>query len=152
MKPRIFIGSSSESYSIAEKIASLLTNVAKCVVWKNIFNLNQSNYENLANQIALYDYAILIATADDVTISRKKKIVATRDNVLFEFGLFAGALGRDRVFYIIEKNTKVPSDLFGVSLPEILKKDDAKHDESVLGVAGKIKKHIKNKEGNFDLN
>ena len=104
MKPRIFIGSSSEGYTVAERIAGLLNDTGETALWKNVFELNKSNYENLSSQIALYDYAILIATANDVTISRKKKASSARDNVLFEFGLFAGGLESSRVFYVTEKD------------------------------------------------
>ena len=151
MKPRVFIGSSSEGFKVAERVAELLSGIAECTLWKDVFELNKSNYENLSNQIALYDYAVLIATADDVTISRRKKTSSARDNVLFEFGLFAGGLGRSRVFYIVEKDSKVPSDLFGISLPEILKASDEKHDDSIVISANKIIEHIQGKENTFDL-
>lgn len=151
MKPRIFIGSSSEGYSIATKISDLLSDTADCTLWKNIFELNKSNFENLSSQIALYDYALLVATADDVTISRKKKSSSPRDNILFEFGLFAGGLGRGRTFYVVEKKSKIPSDLFGVSLPKILKATSKKHDVSIIDSVSQIKKHIQNKEEAFNL-
>ncbi len=151
MKPRVFIGSSSEGYKVAERVFELLSDIAECTLWKDVFELNKSNYENLSNQIALYDYAILIATADDVTISRRKKASSARDNVLFEFGLFAGGLGRSRVFYVVEKDSKVPSDLFGISLPEIAKPTDSNFDESIIVSANKIKEHIQGKENTFDL-
>src|SRR5215472_16000505 len=112
LKPRIFIGSSSEGYAIAERIAGLLNDTGETVLWKNVFEFNKSNYENLASQIALYDYAILIATGNDVTVSRKKKMAIPRDNVLFAFGLFAGGLESSRVFYVTEQDSKIPSDLF----------------------------------------
>jgi hypothetical protein len=151
MKPRVFIGSSSEGFKVAEKIAELLSDIAECRIWKDIFELNKSNYENLSNQIALYDYAVLIATADDVTISRKKKASSARDNVLFEFGLFAGGLGRSRVLYVVEKDSKIPSDLSGISLPEILKPSDEKYEESIITSAKRIREHIQDKENTFDL-
>lgn len=151
MNPRIFIGSSSEGYLIATMIRNLLSDIADCTLWKDIFELNKSNFENLSSQIALYDYALLVATADDVTISRKKKSGSPRDNILFEFGLFAGGLGRSRTFYVVEKKSKIPSDLFGVSLPQILKVTAKKHDASIIDCVSQIKKHIQNKEEAFDL-
>ncbi|HYJ65396.1 MAG TPA: STING domain-containing protein [Parafilimonas sp.] len=151
LKPRIFIGSSSEGYSVAQKIFDLISDVAECILWNDVFDLNKSNYENLSLQIALYDYAILIATSDDVVISRGKKKNSARDNVLFEFGLLAGGLGRTRVFYVTEKNLKIPSDLLGISLPEILNELDPKYNASITVVANQIKKHIKDKENTFDL-
>ena len=151
MKLKVFIGSSSEGFKVAERMVELLSGIAVCTLWKNVFELNKSNYENLSNQIALYDYAVLIATGDDITISRKKKTSSARDNVLFEFGLFAGGLGRSRVFYVVEKDSKIPSDLFGISLPEILKSGDKKFDDSIVTSANKIMEHIQGKENTFDL-
>jgi hypothetical protein len=151
MKPRIFIGSSSEGYNVAERIAGLLNDTGETALWKNVFELNKSNYENLSSQIALYDYAILIATANDVTISRKKKASSARDNVLFEFGLFVGGLESSRVFYVIEKGSKIPSDLLGINLPEIVKSTEEKYDESILNCTEEIKEYIRDKEDTFDL-
>lgn len=151
MKPRIFIGSSSEGQTVADKIAELLDDIAECTLWKEMFALNKSNLENLSSQVALFDYAILVATADDVTISRKKKTGSARDNVLFEFGLFAGGLGSSNVFYVTEKDSKIPSDLAGISLPEILKATDEKFAESVAAAVTKIKEYIHDKENTFDL-
>jgi len=152
MKPRIFIGSSSEGYSIAEIVSDSLDDVAECIRWKNIFELNKSNYENLSDQIALFDYAILIATAEDVTISRKRKLASPRDNILFEFGLFAGGLGRSKVFYMVEKDSKIPSDLYGISLPSFSKKGTRNHHASIERASKEIKKQIIDKENTFELN
>ena len=40
-----------------------------------------------------------------------------RDNVLLEFGLFTGALGRDRVWMLVDSDrpTKIASDLGGIT-------------------------------------
>lgn len=50
-------------------------------------------------------------------ISRKKAI-APRDNVILEYGLFTGRLGRGRSFLLIPSNLKVrlPSDVLGLSI------------------------------------
>ena len=148
---RIFIGSSTEGFEIADKISNGIADIADIKLWKDVFELGKSNYENLASQIAFYDYAILIATSDDVTISRKKKSDSARDNVLFEFGLFSGGLGRDKALYVMEEGIKIPSDLLGVSLPQIKKKNDPDFTKSIENCISEIKNYIKSKEQTFNL-
>ncbi|HEX7356285.1 MAG TPA: STING domain-containing protein [Ignavibacteriaceae bacterium] len=150
-KPSIFIGSSKEGLPVAEIVQNGLEEVAECKLWKDVFELGKSNFDNLISQIAFYDYAILIATGDDVIISRKKSSKGARDNVLFEFGLFAGGLGRSRVFYLLETSTKIPSDLFGITLPFIPKFSDTNFAAEIDKTIKLIKEHIANKEKTFDL-
>lgn len=149
--PNIFVGSSSEGKNIAEEIVKQLEGFADCMLWTRAFEIGKSNFENLTGQIAFYDYAILIATADDVTVSRSKKQKTGRDNVLFEFGLFTGGLGHTRVFYILEENIKIPSDLSGITLPFIPNIGDHALDKVITDRIEEIKKHIENKEKTFDL-
>ena len=65
-----------------------------------------------------FDFAALILTPDDSVVSRGKNVPAARDNVIFELGLFLGALGPERVFIIHPrgKAPRLPSDLAGVTL------------------------------------
>ena len=62
------------------------------------------------------DFAIIILTADDVTVSRDVAAPAPRDNLIFELGWFMSAFGRRRSFFVVEEGvkTKIPSDLQGV--------------------------------------
>jgi hypothetical protein len=149
--PNVFVGSSAEGKKIAEEIISKLSSFADCTLWTEAFDIGKSNFENLTGKIAFYDYAILVATGDDVTISRGKQQKSGRDNVLFEFGLFTGGLGPNRTFYVFEKNAKLPSDLLGVTLPLIPKFGASDFNDLLEGCVGKIKDHIKNKEKTFDL-
>jgi hypothetical protein len=150
-KPHIFLGSSKEGLPVAEGIRDRLKDFAEIKLWTDAFDIAKSNYENLSTQIALYDYAVLIATADDTIISRKKTNKGARDNVLFEFGLFAGGLGRSRAFYVLENGSKIPSDLLGITLPVIARKDDPELTASIDTCAGEIRRHITDKENTFDL-
>lgn len=150
-KPSIFIGSSKEGLPIAKKIEASLNGMAECTLWTDAFEIGKSNFDNLISQIAFYDYAILVATGDDVITSRKKSSKGARDNVLFEFGLFAGGLGRSRVFYVLESGTKIPSDLLGLTLPFVEPIGQPNHDKSVVTIIGEIQKQIIGKEKTFDL-
>ena len=151
LKPHIFIGSSKEGLSVAEGIRDRLKDFAEIKLWTRAFDIGKSNYENLTTQIALYDYAILVATADDTITSRKKASKGARDNVLFEFGLFAGGLGRSRALYVLEKGIKIPSDLLGVTFPTITKSDAPEFIISLDACVGDIRTHIVDKESTFDL-
>lgn len=61
------------------------------------------------------DFAILVATADDTVNFRGEDMAAVRDNIIFEFGLFVGALGRERVYWLSVGDAKLPSDLAGLT-------------------------------------
>lgn len=150
-KPTVFIGSSREGIDTAKIICSILGNYAECILWEDAFDFGVSNFNNLVDKIAFYDYAVLVATADDVTVSRKKQEKTSRDNVLFEFGLFTGGLGASKTFYVVEKDVKIPSDILGITLPFIPKKSDADYEKGVREVAEKILNTIKSKENTFHL-
>lgn len=150
-KPTIFIGSSKEGLRVAQKLKNELKDIADCNMWPDVFDYGSSNFDNLTSQLSFYDYAILIATGDDIVKSRGKSKAAARDNVLFEFGLFTGGLGKHRVFYVVEENTKIPSDLLGITLPFIPNADDENFDSAIAEISTKIKNYIKSKEKTFDL-
>lgn len=150
-KPTIFIGSSKEGLPIATMFSSGLEDLADITLWSDAFEYNKSNYDNLISQIALFDYAVLIATADDVVTSRSQSLSAARDNVLLEFGFFAGGLGRSRVFYVVEKDVKIPSDLGGITLPFIVGKTDPAFNRKIENCIDGIKSHIRGKEKTYDL-
>lgn len=117
-KPVIFIGSSSEGLPVAYAIQENLESIGDVYVWtQGVFSLGSSYLGSLINELDKADFAILVLTEDDVTISRNQETASPRDNVLFELGLFMGRLGRDRSFFVYdtEKNIKIPSDLSGIS-------------------------------------
>ena len=118
--PNVFIGSSLEYSKIAQKIEKRLPNSddIKPMSWQNgeVFELSKSNIESLCGIADRADFGIFILSKDDLTKSRGRRCASPRDNVLFEFGLFMGNLGRDRTFAICcGKNLKIPSDLNGVT-------------------------------------
>jgi hypothetical protein len=63
------------------------------------------------------DFAALVLTPDDSAVTRGNEFLVARDNVVFELGLFLGALGARRVFIIRPRDLKLklPSDLDGVT-------------------------------------
>jgi hypothetical protein len=116
-KPKVFIGSSSEGLKIAEAVFAGLQHDAAPTLWTNqLFLPGQYPLEALEQQLRRNSFAVLVASPDDTVIKRDVLSPAMRDNLLLEFGLFAGALGRRRVFFVCPDLPRVdlPSDLFGV--------------------------------------
>ncbi|MGH3934432.1 MAG: TIR domain-containing protein [Pseudonocardiaceae bacterium] len=117
-RPALFVGSSSEGLRIAQAVQVCLDSVCEVELWtQGVFGLMQGTLESLVMALSRFDFAILVLTADDLTISRDMENAAARDNVLFELGLFIGSLGRDRTFMIYDRTDPpaLPSDLAGIT-------------------------------------
>lgn len=118
LRPTLFVGSSSEGYNIARAIQVLLDDSCEVTIWKQgIFGLSEGTLESLVSALDDFDFAVLVLTPDDLLTSRDASAPAPRDNVLFELGLFMGALGRNRTFILFDRSAKLklPSDLAGVT-------------------------------------
>lgn len=117
-KPKIFIGSSVESLEIARAIQNNLDYEALCNVWdQGIFELSGNALENLIEATHTHDFAIFVFMHDDIIKIREKEYFAVRDNLVFELGLFISRLGKDKVFFLIPRNTEklhLPTDLIGI--------------------------------------
>jgi hypothetical protein len=117
-KPTMFIGSSVEGKRVAEQIQESLEYEVESTVWhQGVFGLSGGTLETLVNALDDYDFATLVLTADDLIEKREVSGRSPRDNVLFELGLFMGALGRCRTF-IVHSRTRpplLPSDLAGIT-------------------------------------
>lgn len=117
-KPRVFIGSSVEGRNVAYAVQQNLLHDAEATVWdQGIFELSATTIESLVKALQLNDFGVFIFSPDDVLHMRGKESSTVRDNVLFEFGLFIGKLGRERVFFLQPKEGDVhlPSDLLGIT-------------------------------------
>ncbi|WP_438729253.1 TIR domain-containing protein [Parasphingorhabdus sp. DH2-15] len=117
MKPTIFIGSTSEHEEVARALELNLEGKAEVNIWAHSFRPGRTVFDELVSFSQTYDFAILITTPLDAVTSRDVEQLAPRDNVVFELGLFLGALGRDRVFAVTEFNkpSKIMSDYSGVT-------------------------------------
>ena len=113
----MFVGCSSESLSIARAVQSALEHDPIVVrVWTDdTFKASQFPVESLERELAKVDFAALVLSPDDTAISRGTAAGAPRDNLVFELGLFMGALGHSRTFLLHPRGSdiKVPTDLLG---------------------------------------
>jgi predicted nucleotide-binding protein len=83
-----------------------------------VFQCSRVTIEDLVRMAADTDFAVLVLSPDEVALSRGRKKACPRDNVIFELGLFMGALSRDRTYIVAPQplDIKIPTDLLGVSL------------------------------------
>jgi predicted nucleotide-binding protein len=118
-KPFLFIGSSKEHLPVAEALASgLPKTLASVTLWSDgVFGASSFAIESLETQVGIADFAVLVVGADDQVTSRGVASDAPRDNVVFELGLFMGALSRSRTFLLtpMGRKVKIPTDLLGLT-------------------------------------
>ena len=142
MRPRIFIGSSSEGLSVAERVKNFFSASYDCFLWTDdIFKNNESFLDTLLKSASLFDFAFLIFSADDMELVRDNVFDAPRDNVLFEYGLFLGRVGVDRAYIIAEKDIKIPTDMLGITYTRYETEDKIATATLEIGLE-KLKKQI----------
>ena len=120
MKPRIFLGSSGQQSKLLQALTRGLQDIADVEPWTTVFNPGVSTLERLVELTHEVDFAAFIFGQDDWT---SKGVVpgvesgqaSPRDNVVFEAGLFGGALGIRRTFILHAHGAKLPSDLLGLT-------------------------------------
>ena len=118
VRPAMFIGSSVEGLPTAKAVQILLDRSCEAEVWsQGIFGLSEGTLESLVLAVDRFDFAVLVLTPDDLTVSRGTDRQVARDNVVFELGLFTGALGRDRTFMLFDRTRPpaLPTDLAGIT-------------------------------------
>lgn len=116
--PALFIGSSIEQVEVANTMQELLDDNFDVTVWtQGVFGLSQSNLDALIATAKATDFGVLICEADDVVVKRGEEGPSIRDNVIFELGLFMGALGPGRTFMVHSRvgPPGFPSDLHGIT-------------------------------------
>ncbi|MDT8339310.1 MAG: nucleotide-binding protein [Sulfurimonas sp.] len=147
--PNVFIASSTEGISVAEAVNIKLEYDAKVKQWDNAFDLSSVTINSLIKRANNTDYGVFVFHKDDETTIRGETYSTVRDNVLFELGLFIGALGIEKCFVLIPKSKegefRLPTDLSGVTMTSY---DDALDNmvDAVTTSCAKIKHAIKTLE------
>src|SRR5438876_5528907 len=116
-KPRIFLGSSGEQAKLLRAIARGLSDVADVEPWTTTFNPGRSTLDRLVELSQEVDFAAFVFAQDDWTTTDASQSgqASPRDNVVFEAGLFGGALSIRRTFILHAHGSKLPSDLLGLT-------------------------------------
>jgi Predicted nucleotide-binding protein containing TIR-like domain len=143
----VFVGSSDESENLAVAVKKILERDSGVIAhyWRDVMEEHPGStaIEVLANAIDKYDFGVFLLAADDVLSLRGDQSPSPRDNVIFEFGLFVGSLGRERTFALVPDEVEIrrPSDLGGVVL-DTWKTTDDNPTSAVRASANKIRKKI----------
>lgn len=121
----IFSSGVSEQNGMTESIKSTLNQMGYiCMDWRGLFSsANDTNnialLPMLIKKIPTFDFAVLICEGHDIThISRgqnSETVKTMRDNVLFEIGLCAMAIGLNRTILVTDGDVRLPDDLRGTN-------------------------------------
>ncbi len=120
---KIFMGSSSESKDYMDEVALKLEELGTVALpWyssgKGIFIPGDNTIDALIKITKRVQAAVFIFNADDKVWNDKSALEiseAVRDNVLFEYGLFAGALGKEKVCFVCKGKPRLATDLQGIT-------------------------------------
>src|SRR5215471_7218732 len=98
MKPRVFLGSSGQQEKLVQALTRGLQDLADVLPWTSVFNPGVSTLERLVELTREVDFAAFVFAQDDWTskggvFDAAPGQASPRDNVVFEAGLFGGALG-----------------------------------------------------------
>jgi hypothetical protein len=116
--PSLFIGSSTEGLDYARYLQAELEHDCDATIWnQGVFGLSGNTLTSLVQEADRVDFAVLVLTPDDLTIKRHHEFRSARDNVIFEAGMFIGALGAPRTILMHAKDLALdlPSDLVGTT-------------------------------------
>ena len=120
MKPRIFLGSSGQQERLLQALIRGLEDIADVDPWTTVFNPGVSTLDRLVELTREVDFAAFVFGQDDwISKGASSEAVSgqasPRDNVVFEAGLFGGALGIRRTFILHANGSKLPTDLLGLT-------------------------------------
>jgi hypothetical protein len=119
----IFIGSSEAGRQYAELINQILLSAGNTTTlpwWNgNCFPPNSTPLESLETIARRVDAAIMVVTRDDQSTQQGVQNLTSSSNVssnvMLEYGIFLGYLGRSRLAIVQVKGARLPSNLDGIN-------------------------------------
>lgn len=147
-RSKVFLGSSNEGKDVAVRLADALDNsgLTESTVWtENVFRPGRHVLGSLVDQARNVDFAIMVLSPDDHVESRDATAQAPRDNVVFELGLFMGALGPERTYMVLPAGVdlKLPTDVGGITYLPYPARGDKNVSAALRGVVIKILDEVK---------
>ena len=149
-KPRIFLGSSGKQEKLLQALTRGIEAVAHVDPWTTSFHPGTTTLDRLLELAHEVDFAAFVFAQDDWTTTSPPVSPATgsgqaspRVNVVFEAGLFGGALGMRRTFIIHASGSKLPSDLLGLTC---VRYGEATTASEMRVVNQKLRKAIENEQ------
>lgn len=147
-KPRIFLGSSTKQAALLDALTEGLADVARVEPWMTSFNPGTSTLDRLLELTREVDFAAFVFAQDDWTSTipptlpdPNAGLASPRDNVVFEAGLFGGALGMRRTFILHARGSKLPTDLLGLTS---IRYDEESAADETADIAQKLRQAIGN--------
>lgn len=134
-RPKVFVGSSVEHVPLVKHLNVLNEHsTVRYVPWTNLGVFEPGDYpmEALVRCLSEVDAAAFFFLGSDTTWWRGEPTSTPRDNVVFEAGLAAGTFGLTRTAIITDGETRLPSDLTGLTPVRLEISGDPEADASDL--------------------
>jgi hypothetical protein len=143
-KPFVFIGSSSSELAknAADRLSNLLRPFSEPKPWWNdVFLPGHLTLEALWKAVQEHDFGIFLFTPEAAAEIREKKVQIGNLNVLFEFGLFLGQLGPERVLLLVpsKSDVHIPNDLDALTQ---IRYDPNNLEDAVRQIEGHFKRFL----------
>lgn len=119
-KPTVFVGCAGGNLSLAYALQDYLDEAFLITVWdQRTVRSNRILQQELVRNAEKSDFAIFIVGLDAPAGASADHPYFLNQNVLYEIGLFSGAIGSENVFLVVPRNFKqslaIPTDLEGVT-------------------------------------
>lgn len=119
---RIFIGSSTEATEHLLAVSQWVEEAGhQPVPWNEptLFLPGEYTFSKILGISRSVDAAVFIFSEDDKVWYRQDSLNQPRDNVLLEYGIFSGALGRGAAIICKVGKPKIPTDIHGIIVLDI---------------------------------